>query len=315
MYHPPHSPQGFASALEKPVLSRYIPRTMNEKLTTDKAMILARGLGTRMQKQADGVKLDAATADLAAKGAKGLITVRAGRPFLDYSLQALMDTGIRDFCLVVAPGTSALRSYYEAVGESLPNGRISFAVQDEPLGTAHAVSSGRQWADGKPFIVVNCDNFYTSAAIGALITAPAPATVAFEREALITNSNIPAERIRRFAVIDFEQSGRLRRIIEKPDNPDDYALDGKLYLSMNCFCFTAEIFDACDAIEPNPVRGEYELPTAVQYTIEQMGLTYQAVKCTEGVLDMTGRGDIESVRRLLADHEVRFDAPAQSENM
>lgn len=288
---------------------------MTDKLTTDKAMILARGLGTRMQKQADGVQLDAATAELAARGAKGLISVGAGRPFLDYSLQALMDAGIRDFCLVVAPGKSALRSYYEAVGESLPDSRISFAVQDEPLGTAHAVSSGRQWADGKPFIVINCDNFYTPAAIRALIATPAPATVAFEREALIANSNIPAERIRRFAVIDFDQSGCLRRIVEKPDNPDDYAHDGKLYVSMNCFGFTADIFDACDAIEPNPVRKEYELPTAVQYTIEQMHLTYQAVKCVEGVLDMTGRDDIESVRRLLADYEVRFGAPAQSENV
>ena len=287
---------------------------MNDKLTTDKAMILARGLGTRMQKQTDDVKLDAATSDLAAKGAKGLITVGAGRPFLDYSLQALMDAGIRDICLVVAPGPSMLRSYYKAVSENLSDARISFAVQDEPLGTAHAVASGRQWADGKPFIVVNCDNFYTLAAIRALITSPAPATVAFEREALIANSNIPADRIRRFAVIDFDQSGCLRKIIEKPDNPDDYALDGKLYVSMNCFCFTAEIFDACDAIEPDPVRKEYELPTAVQYTIEQMGLTYQAVKCTEGVLDMTGRDDIESVRRLLADHEVRFSAPDQTEN-
>ena len=287
---------------------------MNEKLTTNKAMILARGLGTRMQKQTDDVKLDTATADLAAKGAKGLISVGIGRPFLDYSLQVLMDAGIRDFCLVVAPGESPLRTYYEAVSENLPNIRISFAVQNEPLGTAHAVASGREWADGKPFIVVNCDNFYTPNAIRALITSTAPATVAFEREALIANSNIPAERIRRFAVIDFDQSGRLRRIVEKPDNPDDYARDGKLYISMSCFCFTAGIFDACDAIEPDPVRKEYELPTAVQYTIEQMGLTYQAVKCAEGVLDLTGRDDIESVRRLLADYEVRFRAPDQSEN-
>ena len=275
-------------------------------------MILARGLGTRMQKQTGGVQLDDATADLAAKGAKGLISVGSGRPFLDYSLQALMDAGIRDFCLVVAPGASPLRSYYEAVGESLPDSRISFAVQDKPLGTANAVSSGRQWADGNPFVVLNCDNFYTPAAIRALIAAPAPATAAFEREALIAKSNIPAERIRRFAVIDIDRSGHLRRIVEKPDNPDDYAHDGKLYISMNCFLFTAGIFDACDTIKPDPVRKEYELPTAVQYTIERMHLTYRAVKCAESVLDLTGRDDIESIRRLLADHEVRFPAPAQS---
>ena len=267
-----------------------------------------------MQKQTGGVQLDAATSALAAQGAKGMITVGEGRPFLDYSIQALMNVGIRDFCLVVAPGKSLLRSYYEAVNENLTDANISFAVQEKPLGTANAVLSGRQWADGKPFIMLNCDNFYAPQAISTLISSPAPATAAFEQEALIANSNIPAERIRRFAMIDFDESGRLRGIVEKPENPDEYAHEGKLYVSMNCFLFTAEIFDACAAIEPDPVRKEYELPTAVEYTIKQMNLTYGAVKCAEGVLDMTGRDDIESVRKMLAGYEVRFPSPEISES-
>ena len=148
----------------------------------------------------------------------------------------------------------------------------------------------------------------------ALASATAPATAAFERDALIAKSNIAADRIHRFAVMDIDEAGRLRRIVEKPDNPEDYAHDGKLYVSMNCFLFTPDIFQACDAIKPDPVRKEYELPTAVQYNIDRMGLTYQVVKCAEGVLDLTGRGDIELVRRYLTGHEVRFPAPEQAEN-
>jgi glucose-1-phosphate thymidylyltransferase len=271
-------------------------------------MILARGLGTRMQKQVEGLRLDERTDRLADEGIKGLIPV--GRPFLDHTLQALLDAGLRDFCLIVAPGASAIRDYYQAVARNLRGAAISFAEQEQPRGTADAVAAGRDWAGDSPFMVFNSDNFYTPGAVGLLASAPAPATIAFERQAMIDRSNIPAERIKRFAVLDIDQGGRVRRIVEKPEDPDRYARDGKLYLSMNCFLFTADIFAACAAIEPHPVRKEYELPAAVQYTIDRMDLAYQAVKVAEGVLDLTGRTDIEPVRRLLNDHQVRFPAPA-----
>lgn len=270
-------------------------------------MILAGGLGTRMQKQVDGLSLDAVTTRAADKGIKGLIP--AGRPFLDHTLQALLDAGLRDFCLIVPPGASAIRNYYEKVAESLAGASIRFAVQDEPLGTAHAVAAGSRWGGEGPFAVFNSDNFYTPPTVRALAGAEAPATIAFEREALIAGSNIPPERIKRFAVLDIDQAGHLRRIVEKPDDPDAYARGGELYLSMNCFLFTPEIFQACRAIDRHPVRDEYELPAAVQYSIDRMHQTYQAVKVAEGVLDLTGRTDIGPVRKLLADHQVRFAGP------
>lgn len=274
-------------------------------------MILAGGLGTRMQKQVKGLVLDEQTAEMAEKGVKGLIAV--GRPFLDHTLQAVLDAGLRDFCLIVPPGASAIRKYYQAVGEALGDASVRFAVQAEPLGTADAVAAGAQWAGDKPFIVLNSDNFYTPPTIRALAAARAPATIAFEREAMIANSNIPAERIKRFAVLEIDPGGCLRRIVEKPDDPDAYASGGKLFISMNCFLFTPEIFEACASIQPDPVRREYELPAAVQYSIDRMHLTYQAVKVAEGVLDLTARSDIGPVRRLLAGHEVRFAAPDHPE--
>jgi len=264
-----------------------------------------------MQKEVQGLSLDDRTAELAERGAKGLIPI--GRPFLDHVLQALMNAGIRDYCLVVAPGASAIRSYYGAVAERLDGHTISFAVQAEPLGTADAVAAGKDWAGDRPFMVFNSDNFYFPATVAALASARAPASVAFERDAMIAKSNIPAERIARFAVMDIDGAGLVRRIVEKPSDPDQYARGGKLYVSMNCFLFTPEIFAACEAIDMHPVRKEYELPAAVQYSVDKLGLSYQAVPTDEGVLDLTGRGDIEPVRKMLAGHEVRFWGPGHVE--
>ena len=274
-------------------------------------MVLARGLGTRMQKQVPGLRLDRHTDRLAAEGVKGLI--RVGRPFMDHMLQALMDAGVRELCLIVRPGASVIRRYYQAVGRMLTHARIAFAVQAEPLGTANAVAAGEDWAGDRPFMVFNSDNYYYPRTVAALAAAPAPASVAYEREGLVARSNIPADRIARFAVMDIDSGGLLRGIVEKPRNPDAFARGGKLYVSMNCFLLTREIFAACGAIEPDPVRKEYELPTAVQYTIDRLGLKYRAVPSAEGVLDLTGRADIEPVRRMLAGHVVRFPAPTGPE--
>lgn len=307
MYRQGRPRQDHKSALENRARARYILLAMSRYIGTERAIILARGLGTRMQKRVEGVPLDDETNKLADEGVKGMIPI--GRPFLDHALQAMLDGGVRQFCLIVPPEASSIRNYYKAVRRSLTAATISFAVQVEPLGTADAVAAGRQWAGDRPFMVFNSDNYYTPETVRALAAAQPPASIAFEREAMIEKSNIAPERIRGFAVLDIDKAGTIRRIIEKPQDPDAYARGGKLFLSMNCWLFTPEIFQACASIAAHPIRKEYELPAAVQHSIDKMHLRYRAVPLAEGVLDLTGRADIEPVRRLLANHQVRFPAP------
>src|SRR5437879_406656 len=100
-----------------------------------KAVILARGLGTRMRRSDPTAVLDARQAAVAETGVKGMIPV--GRPFLDYSLSALADAGYREVCLVIGPEHDAVRAYYTAVGGEgrTKRLRITFAVQPQPTGT------------------------------------------------------------------------------------------------------------------------------------------------------------------------------------
>ena len=75
---------------------------------TRKAVILARGLGTRMQKDDGSAPLDDRTADLASRGLKGLIPIH-GRPFLDYVIAELLEAGLNEITLVVGPESDELR--------------------------------------------------------------------------------------------------------------------------------------------------------------------------------------------------------------
>lgn len=255
-----------------------------------------------MRKSDDSAALDDRQTAVAETGVKALIPI--DRPFLDYVLSGLADAGYRRVCLVVAPDHEVIRRYY--CEESIPQRvSIEFAVQVDPNGTADAVAAAESFAAGDPFLVINSDNYYPQAALRGLRQQSGSATALFEQDSMIAGSNIPEERIKNFAVGRIDGRGALQRILEKPDEATLASLSRPLWLSMNCWRFGPSIFEACRKIPPSP-RGELELPDAVQYTMDNLGETFQAVLVRAPVLDMTSRKDIAAVAEKLADVEVRL---------
>lgn len=271
-------------------------------MTRERAVILARGLGSRMRQAAEG-ELAPEQANAAAAGAKAMMPLavdgpggaRTARPFLDYSLSALADAGYTDVCLVVAPDHRAIADYYSGAGRPRRI-RIAFAVQEAPLGTADAVLAARDWTGGDPFLVINGDNYYAVRTVRSLVGRPGAATALFRPEELVARSNIPRERIRAFALCAVE-GGRLVRIIEKPTPAQAAAMPDAL-VSMTCWRLPPAIHDACRAVTRS-VRGELELNDAVNALIDA-GVAFEAVTAEDGVLDLSRRGDVAAVERALA---------------
>lgn len=260
--------------------------------TVTKAVILARGLGTRMRQQESGLSLTAQQATAADQGMKGMIPI--GRPFLDYVMSALADAGYRDVCIVVGPEHDAIRAHYARL--ELRRIRLHFAVQAEPRGTADAVLAAETFADSDPFLVINADNYYPVAALAALRTHDAPALAGFDRDALVAGG-IAADRIAKFALLDIDEEGILRRIVEKPDEQTQSRLNDSV-VSMNCWLLTPAIFEACRRVGPS-ARGELELPQAVQWLIDERGARFSVIPVREPVLDLSSRADIPVVAAKL----------------
>lgn len=272
-------------------------------MTITKAVVLARGLGTRMRvHDADEGTLTSAQAATAARGVKAMIPLADGRPFLDHILAALADAGIEAVCLVIGPEHDDIRAAYGAHGgQRRP--AVTFAVQTHPVGTANAVLAAESFVAGDDFLVVNSDNYYPVAVLRALCRAPAPALPAFARDGLTRDGHIPAERIASYALLDVDPDGTLRRIVEKPD-ADTLRAFVDARVSMNCWSFTPAIFAACRAV-PLSSRGEYELPLAVQFGIEHQHLRMNTFPVDAPVLDLSHRSDIARVSQLLGGAPVR----------
>lgn len=263
-----------------------------------KAVILARGLGSRMRKEADGVALTSEQAKAADSGVKAMISV--GRPFLDHVVSALADAGFADVCLVIGPEHDVIRDYYDALPKTRVN--VAYAVQEEPLGTANAVLAAEDFAGDDRVLVINSDNYYPAAALRLLADLPGSALVGFTREGLLTRSNIAPEKIAAFALATADADGNLAELVEKPDAATALRLGPDAVVSMNCWLCGPAIFDAARAI-PRSTRGEYEITDAVRAAIAA-GDPYALVVSEDGVLDMSARDDIASVAAALGDREV-----------
>lgn len=270
------------------------------------AVILARGLGSRLRAD-DGAALTPAQGVAAAAGAKGVMPV-AGRPFLDYLLHELAEAGVTDVVFVVAPDDPFIRQRYE--NEAPPSRvRVRFAVQEEPRGTAHALLAARDAvcaALGAPtddthrrhFLMCNADDLYPSAAVRALVELDGPGVIAFDADAVLAGGLMDPARLRAFALLDIDDEGALREIVEKPPADHPLALADTRWVSMNLWRFTDAIFADCATVHPS-VRGELELADAVRHAIAR-GERFRAVPQHVAVPGLTHRRDVAALEALLA---------------
>ena len=263
------------------------------RLQTRRALILARGLGTRMRSSDPHAPLNEAQRRAADAGVKAMMPIE-GRPFLDYVISAAADAGIEAVAVIVAPRHEELRRYYQQIS---PPRRvtIAFVVQQEPLGTANAVLAAEHWTGGAPFLVMNGDNLYPLAALTAVARLTEPGLPGFDRDELVQSSNIEPARVHAFALVDTDEAGYLTAIVEKP-SPSQARPHAMV--SMNCWRFDSRIFDACRDVPQSP-RGEYELPGAVALAAAG-GMRFKVVPAVGPVLDLSQRADAVEVERRLA---------------
>ncbi|HLM84759.1 MAG TPA: glucose-1-phosphate thymidylyltransferase [Solirubrobacteraceae bacterium] len=248
-----------------------------------KGLILSGGKGTRLR-------------PITHTSAKQLVPV-ANKPVLFYGIEAMAQAGIEDVGIIIAPETGP--EIEAAAGDGERFGvRISYIVQDEPLGLAHAVLTAEPFLGDSPFVMYLGDNLLQGG-ISELVAAFRE----HQPDALILLTPVPDPE--NYGVAELAPhtagevpltgtGGQVVRLVEKPSKPaTDLALVG-------VYMFTAAVHDAARAIKPSP-RGELEITDAIQHLVDS-GLRVEP-HIVRGWWKDTGRlEDMLEANRLILDN-------------
>jgi len=210
-------------------------------IMTRKGIVLAGGRGTRLF-------------PLTLAISKQLLPIY-DKPLIYYSLTTLMLAGIREILIISTP--EDIPQFKRLLGDGRHWGiEISYAIQDQPNGIAEAFVIGREFLAGSPSALILGDNIFYGDNLRALLRNSSLQ----ERGATVFACWVDDPE--RYGVIEFDNTSRPIRIVEKPKLPkSNYAVTG-LYF------YDERVVDAVREMKPS-ARGELEITDLNQWYLER----------------------------------------------
>lgn len=222
-------------------------------MTKRKGIILAGGSGTRLY-------------PLTLAVSKQLLPIY-DKPMIYYPLTALMLAGIREILIITTPQDQD--QYKHILGDGSQWGvQLEYKVQASPDGLAQAFILAEDFLDGAPSAMVLGDNIFFGHGLPQVLAA----ADAHTEGATVFGYHVSDPE--RYGVVDFDENGNVKSIIEKPTNPPtNYAVTGLYFVD-------GSAPERAKQVKPS-ARGELEITSLLEtylhdgaLRVEKMGRGY-----------------------------------------
>jgi len=186
------------------------------------------------------------------------------KPLIYYPILTLRDAGIKNILIIAGPGHAG--QFLDLLGSGKELGvDLSYDIQEEPKGIAHALAVGEDFADNDKIALVLGDNVFENNLKKAVNDFEKQ-----EKGAKLVIKKVPDPE--RFGVMSFNKKGdKISKITEKPKNPaTNWAATG--------FClYDNRAFDIIRKLKPS-ARGEYEYTDLNNFYVKEGTMTFQKVQ-------------------------------------
>ncbi len=167
------------------------------------------------------------------------------KPMIYYSITTLMLANVRDILLISSPRDIEL--FKNLLGDGGKWGiKLSYAIQPSPEGLAQALLIAKDFLDGSPSVLILGDNFFYGDGIQKKLLD------ASNREKGATIFGYRVNDPERYGIINMDNNGMVKELIEKPINPSSNLAITGIYF------YDAEAPIYAHQITPSP-RGELEI--------------------------------------------------------
>ena len=167
------------------------------------------------------------------------------KPMIYYPLSTLMLAGIREVLIISTPRDLPMFRELLGTGEELGM-KFQYKVQEHPNGLAQAFVLGADFLDGGPGCLILGDNLFYGQGFSSMLRRAS----SVKQGACIFGYYVKDPRA--YGVVEFDHTGRVISIEEKPQHPkSNYAVPG-LYF------YDHTVTEKALALNPS-ARGEYEI--------------------------------------------------------
>lgn len=230
-----------------------------------KGIILAGGAGTRLHPVTRVVS-------------KQLLPIY-NKPMIYYPVSTLLQAGIDEILIISTP--QDLSRFIDLLGDgSRFNAKFSYVEQPSPDGLAQAFLLGESFIGSDDVCLILGDNIFFGSGLTKMLKE-SKEIVQEQRQSVVFAYHV--EDPQRYGVVEFENSGKVLSIEEKPHTPKSHFAVVGLYFYPN------SVIEVAKSIKPS-ARGELEITAVNQHYLQRSELQVQIMEQGYAWLD-TGTFD------------------------